>query len=175
MPKKIKGTWYTKYDLFLNGRWNPNAELSTSSVTFSFKYMNCSSLLSVLGIQDYKNKLEIANEQVIMDNKGKPIFHYKNGPAITFDDGTKIWAQNGLLHRVDGPVIQNDFFDVPNLWCLNGMVHRINGPANGTRWFLFGEDINGATRLKKWAKENGINLFNMSEEDKVFFYMKWMN
>lgn len=33
-------------------------------------------------------------------------FHRKNGPALIYKDGTKMWYKNGYLHREDGPAIE---------------------------------------------------------------------
>ena len=44
-----------------------------------------------------------------------------------FIDGNKAWYQNGLLHRLDGPAIEDIYGD--KMWCQNGLRHRLDGPA----------------------------------------------
>lgn len=54
-------------------------------------------------------------------------YHRVNGPAIIYDDGTKLWFFHGLVHRVDGPAITH-----PNgheEWYFYGKRHREDGPA----------------------------------------------
>lgn len=31
----------------------------------------------------------------------------EDGPAVEFDDGTKLWMTDGVLHRTDGPAVEH--------------------------------------------------------------------
>jgi hypothetical protein len=44
--------------------------------------------------------------------------HREDGPAIDYNDGSKLWCLNGELHREDGPAI--DYNDGSKSWYLNG-------------------------------------------------------
>jgi hypothetical protein len=51
--------------------------------------------------------------------------------------GTRVWRENGKLHRLDGPAVI-----YPNgieMWYKNGKLHRLDGPAvesaDGSRWW----------------------------------------
>ncbi|RTK95504.1 MAG: hypothetical protein EKK64_06695 [Neisseriaceae bacterium] len=91
-------------------------------------------------------------------------FHRKNGPAITYEDGTESWFDNGICYRVFKTenfietyievkfcIIQtHSFSDKPAViykngtkeWHRYGSIHRENAPAvvyaNGDEewWFL---------------------------------------
>jgi hypothetical protein len=59
-------------------------------------------------------------------------------------DGTKYWYLNGILHRTDGPAIEDS--DGSKYWYLNGERHRTDGPAvewsNGSKeWWLNGNIV----------------------------------
>lgn len=66
---------------------------------------------------------------------------------IEYDDGTKLWCLNKLLHRTDGPAIERNNGD--REWYLNGKRNREDGPAI--------ERVNG---VKKWC----LNGFEYSEQ-----------
>lgn len=58
-------------------------------------------------ILNYGYKIEHRN--------GKNQIHREDGPAVEYQNGTKMWYQNGRLHREDGPAIewssgQNQFY-----------------------------------------------------------------
>jgi len=84
-----------------------------------------------------------------------------------FDDGTKYWYLNGVLHREDGPAIEN--VDGGKAWYLNGLLHRGDGPAvertdgdkewylNGERYREDGPAVEWADGTKKWYS-NGKEL-----------------
>ena len=92
--------------------------------------------------------------------------HRLDGPAVEYNNGTIQWAQNGVLHREDGPAHVGEFTGYYNrgllhredgpaasgsvedldysYWFYNGYAHRDNGPAlefsDGTKaWFRHGE------------------------------------
>jgi len=66
----------------------------------------------------------------------------KDNCKVNIYYGDKRWYQNGKLHRLDGPAIENT--DGNKYWYQNGKCHRDNGPAieyaDGTkRWYKNGE------------------------------------
>lgn len=87
-----------------------------------------------IGHSWYKNGTEFQDE----------IFHNENGPATVNTYGKK-WYLNGILHREDGPAVENvrwylkkhtdDSQSIENAnesdkeWWLNGKRHREDGPA----------------------------------------------
>jgi len=46
------------------------------------------------------------------------LLHRDDGPAIEEDDGTRRWYRRGKLHREDGPAI--DYADGTRCWWLDG-------------------------------------------------------
>ena len=84
--------------------------------------------------------------------------HRKNGPAIEYPDGSRIWYQNGETHRVCGPAIV--YSDGRCEWVQHARLHRLDGPAievpnfcnewwtNGKRHNEFGPAIDYVDGLK---------------------------
>lgn len=69
------------------------------------------------------------------------VIHRENGPAIVWQDGAKFWYVHGIKHREDGPA--NEYANGLKEWFLNGQRHRGDGPAvvhsDGTQlWWLHG-------------------------------------
>ena len=66
-------------------------------------------------------------------------------PEMTINElGTKFWLLNDLLHREDGPAVEQA--NGTKEWWLNGKLHRTDGPAiewpNGTKdWYLNDEEV----------------------------------
>ena len=59
---------------------------------------------------------------------------------------------------------------------LDGQFHRLDGPAiiyrDGTlKWFI--NDHNVTPDIHQWAKENDIDLDNLSEDDKLLIKLIW--
>jgi len=57
--------------------------------------------------------MDNSNSKMYIDEYGskfyknsKGEFHRKNGPAIEWADGTKIWYKKGKFHRADGPAFE---------------------------------------------------------------------
>jgi hypothetical protein len=70
--------------------------------------------------------------------------HRTDGPAVEYTDGGKFWYQNGKPHRTDGPAVEEP--DGTKMWYLNDKLHRTAGPAV--------EDSGGT---KEWY-QNGIQI-----------------
>ena len=69
------------------------------------------------------------------------VLHRINGPAIENPNGTVCYYVDGLLHREDEPAIITN--DGAKYWFKDGRLHRTDGPAietiNGQKaWFVKG-------------------------------------
>ena len=101
-------------------------------------------------------------------------FHREDGPAIEYANGTKYWYINGLLHREDGPAI--DWPDRTAIWYIKNNRHRLDGPAVifdrcSSIWCINDHDV--TDEITKWAKDNDIDLDNLSEDDKLLIKLTW--
>ena len=81
---------------------------------------------------------------------------------------------NGKCHRVDKPAIE--YCDGAKIWYLNDKRHRLDGPAylcyNGEKyWFI--NECNVTDEITKWAKDNNIDLDNLTEVDKALIKIVW--
>ena len=70
------------------------------------------------------------------------MLHREDGPAIEWNDGTKVWYKNGLRHREDGPAYETK--NGIQSWWWDGQRHRLDGPAliykNGCKeWYKNGK------------------------------------
>ena len=101
----------------------------------------------------------------------------ENKPICNVDDsGTKRWFQNGKFHRLDGPAVE--YTNGTFAWFKCGKIHRLDGPAvlwdNGdTNWFINNYDV--TKEITKWAKENDIDLENLTEVDKTLIKLTWID
>ena len=94
--------------------------------------------------------------------------------CITDILGNKRWYLGYKLHRLDGPAIE--FVDGEIQWHKNGYRHRLDSPAivnpNGRNyWYINNLYVNDL--LKSWAKENDIDLDNLTVEDKALIKLIW--
>ena len=101
-------------------------------------------------------------------------FHREDGPAVELTDGTKKWYINGKFHREHGPAVE--LTDGTKKWYINGKLHRLDGPAviydNGSHtWFI--NNFHITDKISQWAKENDIDLDNLSEVDKALIKIVW--
>ena len=64
--------------------------------------------------------------------------HRKDGPAVIFENGIKLYYQNGLFHRIDGPAVIS--------------------PGETEEWYQIGRDITGEAR---WFP---VNLYEFTTE-----------
>ena len=79
------------------------------------------------------------------------LYHNDEGPSIIYAYGTKCWHKNGYRHRLDGPAIE--YIDGRKEWYFN--------------------DSYVTDLIEKWAKENDIDLYNLSEDDKILIKLVW--
>jgi hypothetical protein len=90
---------------------------------------------------DGVHNILVFNDRIEYKNE-KDEYHRIGGPALEFQDGTKIWCQDGLTHREDGPAFE--YPDGARTWSVNGLIHRLDGPAviwaDGTKeWWIEGD------------------------------------
>lgn len=69
---------------------------------------------------------------------------YKMYDVRVWSDGTTEWFMNGVLHRENGPCIENSYGT--KAWYLRGKLHREDGPAiefaDGTKcWYINDENL----------------------------------
>ena len=106
----------------------------------------------------------------MMENKNKSKFEID-------EYGTKYWCnEDGLYHREDGPAVE--YKDGTKEWHFRGKCHRLDGPAwihyNGdTDWFI--NDYYVTKEINKWAKENSIDLDNLTDVDKALIKIFWVD
>lgn len=98
------------------------------------------------------------------DEEGR--LHREDGPAVTIENGIKMWFIHGVLHREDGPAIEAIHLDDGyNAWYLNGKVSRneAEGPAleykNGRKMYCKDNMLH---------RENGPALIDPKEGEKYF-------
>jgi hypothetical protein len=86
---------------------------------------------------------------IISDNKDIAFYkdgglHRENNPAIIYSSGSKMWALNDKMHRLDGPSFTSKSTD---LWHKDGVLHREDGPAmiikeiNAQKYFIDGKEL----------------------------------
>lgn len=86
--------------------------------------------------------------------------------------------QSGEYHREDGPArtwTSGPFAGTCEYY-FNGKCHRLDGPAviypNGCRvWWINNHDI--TKYIIPWAEDLGIDLDNLTEDDKIIIQIKW--
>jgi len=79
-------------------------------------------------MKTYKDK--VSGETLYVDSdrrrtkyhkdKAMTVLHRRDGPAVEFTNGDKIWTANGKLHRLDGPAIEAA--DGNKAWYVNGVI-----------------------------------------------------
>jgi hypothetical protein len=90
--------------------------------------------------------------------------HREDGPAIEWNNGTRMWYLNGQRHRADGPAIE--WSTGTRAWWVDGLPHREDGPAvvwnDGTReWYLHGRLLTFADWLSKAATPQHQTLMRL--------------
>ena len=90
-----------------------------------------------------KYKIKKFKDYVGTFDKHNRTISINGNPSIVWDNGTKEWRDNGILHRKKMPAIEYSNGDEE--WWIYGMRHREDGPAviygNKQFWFEFGEFI----------------------------------
>lgn len=80
-------------------------------------------------------------------------YHREDGPAVEYDDGRKQWWVHDMLHRLDGPAVIDN--------------------AGYGYWYVNNYHI--SNQISAWAEELGINLKNLTDDDKTIIAMVWSN
>lgn len=88
---------------------------------------------------EYSVECEIARDGTKCWYNKHGVLHREDGPALENANGDKRWFINGELHREDGPA--NEWIDGDTSWYKHGKLHREDGPAvewsGGNKlWFL---------------------------------------
>jgi len=70
------------------------------------------------------------------------MLHRTDGPAVEWDDGSKIWYVDGKKHRLDGPA--SEWANGSKSWYVDDKLHRVDAPAyecaNGYKeWYVDGK------------------------------------
>jgi len=60
-------------------------------------------------------------------DRAMTMLHRTDGPAVEWDDGSKIWYVDGKKHRLDGPAIE--WANGSKSWYVDDKLHRVDGPA----------------------------------------------
>ena len=55
------------------------------------------------------------------------ILNFKDNCKVNIHYGHEAWYQNDLLHRLDGPAVEDA--DGTKYWYQNDNLHRLDGPA----------------------------------------------
>ena len=100
--------------------------------------------------------------------------HREDGPAAEYNTGNKEWYINDILHREDGPAI--DCKDGTKFWIRRNKLHRLDGPAakhddGSSYWFIHGRNV--TNKITQWAKENDIDLDNLTEDNINLIKLIW--
>ena len=81
-------------------------------------------------------------------------------------------------HCSDGPALISYDGDFMEYW-VHGLRHRLDGPATTIKsdgiecWFINGKNV--THEMIEWSKEMGIDLNNLTEDDKILIQIKWEN
>ena len=100
--------------------------------------------------------------------------HRLDGPAIEYLDGVKYWYLNGVQHREDGPAVE--LSNGTKKWFINGKLHKLDGPAiiwNDGSYLWYINSYNVTNKIHQWAKENDIDLNNLTDVDKLLIKLTW--
>lgn len=102
--------------------------------------------------------------------------HREDGPCVYHRNGKCwMWLYNGFLHREGGPA--QTWENGNEEWYIHGRHHRLDGPAivdvvhSFKGWFINGHIITG--KIHDWASNIGIDLNNLTEDDKAIIVMVW--
>lgn len=63
--------------------------------------------------------VEVSDHGTICYYNQQGLLHRVHGPAVIWECGDALWAQNGQRHREDGPAYEGS--DGTRYWYLNGM------------------------------------------------------
>lgn len=112
-----------------------------------------------------------------MNQIQRPFKYLPNGKN-KMTNGKIYWIKDGQHHREDGPAVIYPFGTL--YWFYEGKRHRFDGPSyipgklekDTQKWYIMDNRIN-VSEYKKWLEQNGIDIENLSEEDKTLIIMRW--
>ena len=70
-------------------------------------------------IDALRGSIETTVDGIIVYRNAEGLRHRIGGPAIIYPNGTRYWVQNGVLHRLDGPAVENVVRGV-RIWYIYG-------------------------------------------------------
>lgn len=80
-----------------------------------------------------------------------------------------------IWHREDGPAYICESVGEYNYW-INDKLHRYDGPAQITEneevWWIR-DKIVDPNEYKEWLIDNGMDINNLSDNDKIIIDLKW--
>ncbi len=128
--------------------------------------------LTNISIKYLGGELKELNKKLYFQEK---LLHREEGPAIEYDNGHKKFFINGLLHNENGPAIE--YADGSKSWYQNGLRHREDGPAfecitGDKEWYKNGKlhrEDGPAIDLDNGDKSYYINGNKISEKQ---FYLE---
>jgi hypothetical protein len=104
-------------------------------------------------------RIDEDGDKLYFKDKAMEILHRLGGPAVEFEDGSKVWYANGKLHRPDGPAVE--YPDGSKFWFVDGKCHRLDGPAyeysDGTRsWYVNGEGLTEEEFIASYTSQHTV-------------------
>lgn len=89
------------------------------------------------------------------------------------------------MHSETGPAkymigTYNGYYYLFQIYCLFNKLHRYDGPAKlekavdhtEEKWYIHGKRID-SVKYKSWLTDQGMDIDNLSDEDKLLINMKW--
>jgi len=73
--------------------------------------------------------VRVFDDELLMGWYKKGLAHREDGPALIFDREVQ-WCINGERHRLDGPAVI--WQDGSEIWYEGNVIHRVGGPAMRT-------------------------------------------
>ena len=83
--------------------------------------------------------------------------------VLTITSYTAKFQKNGFLHRLDGPALHSTYGSKSDIMKVDGKFVR--------KWHINGYDV--TKEIYPWAKETDIDLYNLSDDDKLLIKIVW--
>ena len=83
--------------------------------------------------------------------------------VLTITSNNAKFCKNGKIHRLDGPAYHSTYTSKSDIMYVDDKLVR--------RWHINGYDV--TNEIYPWAKENDIDLNNLSEDDKILIKLVW--
>ena len=85
--------------------------------------------------------------------------------VLTITSYTAKFYKDGKIHRLDGPAFHSTYNSKSDIMNVDGKIVR--------KWHINGYDV--TAEIYPWAKENGIDLYNLTDDDKLLIKLFWGN